>query len=113
KAMTQLAAIGKFDIFVSLSFDHLFEQAITEARGVPPIILSNQRETTPDLTKEIQDLMLETGRPLVFKLLGQFTSQLEYALTEEDVLEFMCGLLARGKRPESLCHRLSIHDLLI
>jgi len=106
-ALQRLAAISNFNLFVTLTVDRLLDVALQRARGVTPISLVNKRESTPDIDKDPQT------KPVIFKLLGQFCPQPEYALTDEDILEFMCCLIKPENRPRNLFYALSQNSLLI
>jgi hypothetical protein len=109
EALRKLCQISTFNLFVSLTMDRLLDVAIQKYRGVPATVLANKRETVPDLTATL----LNSGQPIVFKLLGQFSPQPEYALTEEDILEFMRCLIVPANRPRKLFYELSQNNLLI
>jgi hypothetical protein len=95
-ALQKLAEIPRFSFFLSLTCDDLLHQALESARGQPPVRIDNERKGTPDITEE----QLKSGRPVVYRLFGRFAHWGDYALTEEDMLEFMHWLPERAYRPE-------------
>ena len=97
-ALQKLAEIPRFSFFLSLTCDDLLHQALESARGQPPVRIDNERKGTPDITEE----QLKSGRPVVYRLFGRFAHWGDYALTEEDMLEFMHWLPERAYRPEKL-----------
>ena len=108
-ALQKLAEIPRFSFFLSLTCDDLLHQALESARGQPPVRIDNERKGTPDITEE----QLKSGRPVVYRLFGRFAHWGDYALTEEDMLEFMHWLPERAYRPEKLFNYIQGHNLLL
>jgi hypothetical protein len=105
----KLSEITKFHLFISLTPDRVLDVALQKSRGTPPEVLANRRGTTPDL----DEALLKSKQAIVFKLMGQFSPEPDYALTEEDVLEFMRCLMVPANRPRKLFYELSQKNLLI
>ena len=112
RALVQLAQIGDFDLFVSTSFDPLLEQAINAERfdgASTTEVLSYAPNRVTDLPAERERLT----RPLVYHLLGRVSASPTYVLTDEDLLEFICGLQSEHLAPEKLFHELEHSHLLL
>ena len=111
-ALLKLAEITDFNLFVSTTFDTLMEDALNAVR------FSGARMTeviayTPN---KLVDLVVEREampRPLVFHLLGRLSASPSYAISDEDVLEFVCALQTRHHGPEKLFSELEHNHLLL
>jgi len=112
ETLRQLAKIDDLQLFVSTTFDSLLTRALTEVRGESVRELSfspsqstleQQRNATPP----------GRGESVVFKLFGTASSTPQYAIHEEDVLEWLHSLLSRTARlPEWLEPELKQRPLL-
>ena len=113
--LLQLAEITDFTLFVTTTFDSLLADALNAvrfggARGTETVAYRyNKKE---DLSSTVADLQ-EQGKPVVFHLLGQASSSPSYVLTEEDLLEFICGLQSAEYQPRNLLAELAEHHLLV
>jgi len=112
RALSQLAQITDFDLFVSTTFDPLLEQAINTERfgGVA------QTEVIAYAPNRVNDLPTERerfARPVVYHLLGRISASPTYVLSDEDLLEFICGLQSEHLAPEKLFHELEHSHLLL
>ncbi len=92
-ALSKLAAIPNFQLFVTTTFDSLLERAINQERRLDgkarTQVISYIRNDVHDLPKPLKDL----NYPVVFHLLGKLTSsEPSYAVTQEDILEFILAL---------------------
>lgn len=108
RPLRQLAEIGSLRLFVTTTFDPLLERVLTEARGgKAPRVL----ELSPE---DPADLPADTARgTTLFYLFGRLSARPSYAVTEEDVLEFVHALQSQGRRPEELLDRMQESQLLI
>ena len=112
RALSQLAQITDFDLFVSTTFDPLLEQAINAERfgGAPTTeVLAYAPNRVTDLPAERERLT----RPLVYHLLGRVSASPTYVVSDEDLLEFICGLQSEHLAPEKLFHELEHSHLLL
>lgn len=105
-----LARIPKFQLFVSLTFDTLLEQALQDERGRAPAVGSFPAATDhvdfdPDL--------LDTHGCMVFQLLGRRSAITQFAVTEGQTLELMHRVMAGDNRPTRLIDRLRDSHLLL
>ena len=111
-ALKQLAAITDFDLFVTTTFDSLLESAINLERfgGVPSTeVLSYAPNRVVDLPTERDRLT----RPLVYHLFGKLSASPTYVISDEDLLEYICGLQNESLVPERLFHELEHNHLLV
>ena len=112
RALSQLAQITDFDLFVSMTFDPLLEQAINAERfgGAPTTeVLAYAPNRVTDLPAERERL----SRPVVYHLLGRVSASPTYVISDEDLLEFICGLQSEHLAPEKLFHELEHNHLLL
>jgi hypothetical protein len=111
-ALRQLAAITDFDLFVSTTFDSLLETAINLERFGG----ANSTEALAYAPNRVTDLPTEREllqRPLVYHLFGKLSASPTYAISEEDLLEFICALQTEHLAPEKLFHELEHNHLLV
>jgi TIR domain/SIR2-like domain len=110
--LKKLAQIRHFNLYVTMTFDLLLEQALNEERfgGAP------KTQTLAYAPNNVQDLpceMAKLERPTVYHLLGRLSASPDYAITEEDTLEFLYSMQAEAKRPHLLFDELKSKNLLI
>ena len=111
-ALKKLAEITHFQFFITTTFDFLLEQALNEVRfesrsGTDVYAYSLNHCT--DIPCELHRL----ARPMVFHILGRYSAQPNYALTEEDTLEFMHLLQSETRKPRLLFDELKNYHLLL
>jgi hypothetical protein len=112
RALTQLAQITDFDLFVTTTFDSLLEQALNAERfdgAQSTEVVSYAPNRVADLPTEREHLK----RPLVYHLLGRISASPTYVISDEDMLEFICGLQSEHLAPEKLFHELEHSHLLL
>ena len=112
RALAQLAQITDFDLFVSTTFDPLLEQAINAERfngAASTEVIAYAPNRVNDLPTERERL----SRPVVYHLLGRVSASPTYVLSDEDLLEFICGLQSEHLAPEKLFHELEHSHLLL
>lgn len=110
EALLHLAALP-VKLFVTTTFDNLLVRAI-EQRHSAWATRVRQIEYSPVRKGDLDSTDLSDGPPVVFHLFGRATSMPEYAVTEEDVLEFMHALQSEEGRPEKLFRLLQQKNLL-
>ena len=101
QSLRQLAAITDLNLFVSITFDDLLLRAVTETRGayVESLAYSPDRPLE-DLTPSMEQAM---SVPTVYRLFGRVSSVPgDYAVTEEDTLEFLHSLQSEHRQPKNL-----------
>lgn len=124
--LRQLASIFHFDVFVTISFDSLLEQAVNEVRfGGVDNTLTRVYSITRPLDKDEDDLPLAykaeykkedvvPESPAVYHLFGKAGPvENDYTLREEDLLHFCQKLQLKDRRPENLFDLLNGRDLLL
>jgi class 3 adenylate cyclase len=112
RALSQLAQITDFDLYVSTTFDPLLEQAINAERfggAATTEVLAYAPNRVADLPTERERLT----RPVVYHLLGRVSASPGYVISDEDLLEFICGLQSEHLAPEKLFHELEHSHLLL
>jgi hypothetical protein len=109
RPLRDLAGIPAFGLFVSLTFDSLLADAVTAARhGAPPDQLAYSTQTVADLPAPRG----ERTTPVVYQLLGRASSSPDFAICDEDLLEFVHALQDRQRQPLKLFDELRAHHLL-
>ena len=111
-ALRQLAAITDFDLFITTTFDSLLESAINLERfaGAPSTeVLAYAPNRVVDLPAERARL----SRPVVYHLFGKLAASPTYAISDEDLLEYICALQNESLVPERLFHELEHNHLLV
>jgi len=111
EALDNLAALP-VKLFVTTTFDNLLVRAI-ERRQPAWAGRVRQIDYSPVRRGDLDSTQVSDGPPVVFHLFGRATSMPEYAVTEEDVLEFMHALQSQEGRPEKLFRLLQQKNLLI
>jgi hypothetical protein len=107
--LRQLAQIRDFQLIITTAFDTTLELAITEARRVEVLSLSY----APNESQDLPEMSQASGQPIVYHLLGKVSAKTNFALTEEDTLEFFHSLLSSQRRPEKLLMKLADSNLLL
>ena len=110
--LIKLASISGFDLFVTLMFDSLMVDALNQARfagSARALQLSFSPARTEDLPHDWQRI----ESPVVYHLLGKLSAAPEYAVTDEDVLEFVTSLQSEVRRPNLLFDELRASHLLL
>jgi TIR domain/SIR2-like domain len=111
-ALSKLAQITDFDLFVTTTFDPLLEQAINAVRfqgAQSTEVIAYAPNRVADLPSEREHLQ----RPVVYHLLGRCSASPTYVISDEDTLEFVCALQSEHLTPEKLFHELEHNHLLI
>ena len=109
--LLQLASIRPFRLFVTTTFDPLLGWALDQVRF-------GGREKTECLAyspEDPQDLPCEAEKltePVVYHLFGKLSAAPEYAVTEEDMIEFLRALQMEDRRPSRLFDALDKKHLL-
>jgi hypothetical protein len=107
--LRDLAGIPAFGLFVSLTFDSLLADAVTQARhGAAPQQIAYSTQTVADLPGQRS----EGAPPIVYQLLGRASSSPDFAICDEDLLEFVHALQDRQRQPLKLFDELRAHHLL-
>ncbi len=107
--LRQIADIRDFPLIVTTAPDALLATAIrlTRERDAGPLIASLGNST--DLPRNWQ----QGPRPTLFHLFGRINAVPDFALTDEDALEFLHRLQSEAHRPEQLFDELRTRHLLL
>jgi hypothetical protein len=97
---------------VSLTFDTLLDRAINSERsgdegGVQSLVYSLHRKI-----EDLPDKLSSHGGAVVYHLFGQASSTIDYAVTDEDHLEFIHSLQREDRRPRNLFDEFRDNHLL-
>jgi len=109
ESLRLLAQIPAFHLYVTTTFDSWLETLLAQERAggrARPLSISYSPEHAPDIAPE----QLSPENPTVFHLFGRVCATPHYAVTEEDLLEYLHHLQARP--PKNLCDALREHHLL-
>lgn len=104
-----LAGIRGLDLFVSLTFDSLLADGLASARGASP----QQIVYSPNAVGDLGAPKSALRRPTVFHLLGKASSSPDYAICDEDLLEFVHAMQDKQRQPKILFDELRTSHLLI
>jgi hypothetical protein len=110
--LLKLAEIRSIRTFVTITFDSLLERALNQVRfgGQPK---TRVLVYAPNRTEDLAPDFASTDRPVVFHLFGKLSAVPDYAVTEEDTLEFIHCLQNETKRPQRLFDELNHAHLFI
>lgn len=111
--LKQLAEIRHLNLFVTTGFDSLIEAALDEvrfggaARTRSIAYLPNNKQDLPPGGDD-------GGLPTVYHLFGRASAvPNSYAISDEDLLEFLTALQSDARRPENLLNRLKAEHVLL
>jgi TIR domain-containing protein/SIR2-like protein len=104
-----LAGIPRFDLFVSLTFDSLLADALGAARGTAGEAIAYSPSTVHDLPVPKNELR----QPVVFHLLGRASASPDYAICDDDLLEFLHAMQDKQRQPKTLFDELRGSHLLV
>lgn len=102
-ALKKLAEISDFPLMISTTFDDLLYRAVRES-GRPMSAETQRRAFSPKLAEDLEPgWHPSTGAtPVVYQLLGRASVEPDFALCEEDVLEFLVAMHAEHQSPRRL-----------
>jgi hypothetical protein len=110
--LRQLAEIRQFNLYVTTAFDPLLEAAINEVRfgGAPR---TQAIAYAPNNVRDLETSNHALIAPTVFHLFGKLSASPSYAISDEDVLEFLHELQSESRCPERLFEALANNHLLV
>lgn len=111
--LLKLAEIRPFRLFVSTTFDNLLERALNQVRSAdegPAKTLTYAPSAWDDLPAHSA-----TSDPvIVYRLFGKLSATpLSYAITQEDVLEYVHALQSDARQPNLFFDRVTTDSLLL
>ncbi|MCX6879260.1 MAG: toll/interleukin-1 receptor domain-containing protein [Verrucomicrobia bacterium] len=112
-ALRALATVTDFNLFITTGFDSLLLQALDAARhhGQP---LTRSFAYSPGAeTKDLPSRKRDLIHPVIYHILGKATTTPDYAVWEEDALEFICQLHNHMPVMPHLARDLNEHSLLV
>lgn len=110
RGITDLAAIRDFDLFITSTFDPFLARALRQMRpGYRPEAggLAAFHPNNPI------DLPVTLPPAFVYHVLGAWDTYPDFAVWEEDFLEFLCGLLEQKDNLKNLFAQLGNRSLLL
>jgi TIR domain/SIR2-like domain len=112
ETLIKLAEIRPLKLFVTTSFDPLLIYALNQVR------YGGQEKTqvlafSPGSNNDLPETHEQLDRTTVFHLFGKLTAVPEYAVTDEDVLEFMHSLQSQISQPSRLFDVLTQQNLIV
>jgi hypothetical protein len=116
EALARLAAIQPFDLFVSVTFDSLMARALDQVRfGGNAVTREIEFSINQSTAAQSEALKVRPGdAPIVFNLFGRAASKSDFAIHDEDALEFIHRLVSGDVAPpEWLLSELRNRHLLI
>jgi hypothetical protein len=112
QALIKLTEIRSFKLFVTTCFDPMLVYALNHVR------YGGQDKTrvltfSPGMNSDMPEGFATSDRVTVFHLFGKLSTVPDYAVTDEDVLEFMHALQSKTSRPERLFDLLVKQNLMV
>jgi len=105
ESLRTLAGIPGFDLFISLTFDSLLADAIGSG--------AQQISYSPNTVRDLACPKAEIRQPVVFHLLGRASASPDYAICDDDLLEFLHAMQDKQRQPKTLFDELRGNHLLI
>ena len=124
-ALCQLASITDFNLFFAGTPDPLLAQAVARSRpGFSPdrgvirfhpagIHTMSHQSSVSGNEKSPCDLPVPIRGPLVYHILGDYDTYPDFAVWEEDYMEFICGLIENRDTLENLFTKVRDRNLLL
>lgn len=114
RPLRQLAEVRDFELFVSTSFDPYLALALNEVRfgrrsSGSTQVLAYDGTGAVDIPESFTAL----DHPIVYHLFGKAQTTPIFAVTDEDVLEFVHKLQAPDRQPPNLFNALREHRILV
>jgi hypothetical protein len=104
ESLRTLAGIPGFNLFISLTFDSLLADAIGGAQQI---------SYSPNTVRDLACPKAELRQPVVFHLLGRASASPDYAICDDDLLEFLHAMQDKQRQPKTLFDELRGNHLLI
>ena len=110
--LLQLAEIRPLQLFVTTTFDSFLTRALNQHRfggNAKTGVFTYSPHEVQDIPRDLKSF----GFPVVYHLLGKVSSTPAYAVTQEDLVEFMHSLQSDTHRPSLLFDELNRRSLLL
>jgi hypothetical protein len=104
ESLRALAGIPRFDLFISLTFDSLLADAVGGAQQI---------SYSPNTVRDLSCAKADLQQPVVFHLLGRVSASPDYAICDDDLLEFLHAMQDKQRQPKTLFDELRGNHLLI
>jgi TIR domain/SIR2-like domain len=104
ESLRTLAGIPGFNLYLSLTFDSLLADAIGGAQQI---------SYSPNTVRDLACPKAELRQPVVFHLLGRASASPDYAICDDDLLEFVHAMQDKQRQPKTLFDELRGNHLLI
>ena len=104
ESLRALATIPGFDLYISLTFDSLLADAIGGAQQI---------SYSPNTVRDLACPKNELRQPVVFHLLGRASASPDYAICDDDLLEFLHAMQDKQRQPKTLFDEMRGNHLLI
>jgi hypothetical protein len=104
ESLRTLARIPGFDLFISLTFDSLLADAIGGAQQIA---------YSPNSVRDLLCPKAGLRQPVVFHLLGRASASPDYAICDDDLLEFVHAMQDKQRQPKTLFDEMRGNHLLI
>jgi len=113
QALLQLAAIPAFRLFITTTFAGFLERAVTQVRFAGATPKTEVLSYTLSKFDDLRAPLSETRAPIVYHILGKLAATQSFAVTNEDILEFIRSLLSAQRLPPRLYGEMEPRALLI
>ncbi|MES2922396.1 MAG: toll/interleukin-1 receptor domain-containing protein [Verrucomicrobiota bacterium] len=100
--LKQLAEITHFDLFVSTTPDSLLEQAINQIRHAGKARCRSFAYCKKEKVVDLPDNFQPEESPTVYHFFGKLNAMNDFAVTDEDILQYAHRILSRDFRPHNL-----------
>lgn len=104
ESLQTLVGIPGFNLFISLTFDSLLADAIGGAQQIA---------YSPNTVRDLACPKADLRQPVVFHLLGRASASPDYAICDDDLLEFLHAMQDKQRQPKTLFDELRGNHLLI
>jgi hypothetical protein len=111
--LLQLASIPAFNLFVTTTFAGFLERAINQVRFPGGAGRTEVYAYTLTRFDDLREPLSEAHYPIVYHLLGRLAATQSFAVTNEDILEFIRSLLSAQRVPPRLYSEIESRALLI
>lgn len=111
-SLKKLAAVTHFDLYLSTTFDPFMKQALDVVRFAGADKIPTLAYSTMEAMVDLPAKYRQQPTPLVYHLFGRYKGSRDYAVTEDDMLQFNHRLQSKDLRPENLFDLMRTHYLL-